>query len=202
HNLFTLIRQQDILMHHPYDSFNSVVDFIRAAANDPQVLAIKQTLYRIGSNSPVVDMLLEAVENGKQVAVLVELKARFDEENNIEWARALERAGVHVVYGLVGLKTHAKVALVVRKEEDGLRRYVHLGTGNYNATTARIYEDLCLFTCRPDIGADATDLFNLLTGYSRQNSYRKLLVAPIGLRKGITERIEREMRYVQEQPPE
>src|SRR6266536_142341 len=193
HNLFTLIRQQDILMHHPYDSFNSVVDFIRAAANDPEVLAIKQTLYRIGPHSPIVDMLLEAVENGKQVAVLVELKARFDEENNIEWARALEDAGVHVVYGLVGLKTHAKVALVVRREEDGLRRYVHLGTGNYNATTARIYEDLSLLTCRPEIGADASALFNLLTGYSRQSSYSKLLVAPLGIRKGIIERIEREI---------
>ena len=197
-NLFTTIREHDILMHHPYDSFNSVVDFIRAAAHDPQVLAIKQTLYRVGSNSPVVDMLLEAVENGKQVAVLVELKARFDEENNIEWARELEREGVHVVYGLVGLKTHAKAAMVVRKEEDGLRCYVHLGTGNYNATTARIYEDLCLFTCRPDIGADVTDLFNLLTGYSRQHSYRKLLVAPIGLRHCISERIQREIRAQQE----
>src|SRR5205085_8583751 len=149
-------------------------------------------------NSPIVDMLLEAVENGKQVAVLVELKARFDEENNIEWARALEHAGVHVVYGLVGLKTHAKAALVVRREEDGLRRYVHLGTGNYNATTARIYEDLCLFTCRPDIGADVTNLFNMLTGYSRQRSYRKLLVAPIGLRRSISESIEREIQLQKE----
>lgn len=197
-NLFEVIQRHDILMHHPYDSFNSVVEFIHAAAHDPQVLAIKQTLYRVGSNSPVVNMLLEAVEKGKQVAVLVELKARFDEENNIEWARALERAGVHVVYGLVGLKTHAKVAMVVRREADGLRRYIHLGTGNYNATTARIYEDLCLFTCRPDIGADVTDLFNLLTGYSRQHSYRKLLVAPIGLRASMVERIEREIRMQQE----
>src|SRR5260221_13370989 len=197
-NLFNLMHDHDILMHHPYDSFNSVVDFIRIAAHDPQVLAIKQTLYRIGSNSPVVDMLLEAVENGKQVAVLVELKARFDEENNIEWARALEQAGVHVVYGLVGLKTHAKVAMVVRREEDGLQRYVHLGTGNYNASTARIYEDFGLFTCRPEIGADATDLFNLLTGYSRLHSYRKLLVAPIGLRRGIVERIEREIQAQQD----
>jgi polyphosphate kinase len=197
-NLFTNIRQQDILMHHPYDSFNSVVDFIRAAAHDPKVLAIKQTLYRVGTDSPIVNMLKEAVENGKQVAVLVELKARFDEENNIEWARELESAGVHVVYGLVGLKTHAKAAMVVRKEEDGLRRYVHLGTGNYNVTTARIYEDLCLFTCRPDIGADVTDLFNLLTGYSRQHSYRKLLVAPTGLRRSIIERIEREIQVQQE----
>jgi polyphosphate kinase len=198
-DLFAAIRQHDLLMHHPYDTFDSVVEFIRAAAHDPQVLAIKQTLYRVGTNSPVVNTLLEAVENGKQVAVLVELKARFDEENNIEWAKALERAGVHVVYGLVelkgliGLKTHAKIALVVRREADGLQRYVHLGTGNYNATTARIYEDLCLLTCRPDIGADASALFNLLTGYSRQGTYSKLLVAPLGLRQGIVERIEREI---------
>jgi polyphosphate kinase len=202
HHLFAAIRNHDLLTHQPYDSFNSVVEFIRTAACDPQVLAIKQTLYRIGSNSPVVDMLLEAVENGKQVAVLVELKARFDEESNIKWAQKLEDAGVHVVYGVVGLKTHAKIALVVRKEADGLRRYVHLGTGNYNATTARIYEDLCLFTCLEDIGADASDLFNALTGYSHQSSYRKLLVAPVSLRKGIIERIEREMRHVQEQHTE
>lgn len=197
-HLFAAVRRHDWLIHLPYDSFNPVVEFIRAAAHDPQVLAIKQTLYRVGQNSPVVDKLLEAVENGKQVAVLVELKARFDEENNIEWARALERAGVHVVYGVIGLKTHAKVALVVRKEEDGLRRYVHLGTGNYNATTARVYEDLCLFTCHPDVGADASELFNALTGYSRQSSYRKMLVAPVSMRQGIIERIEREI-YVQEQ---
>ncbi len=199
HDLFASIRQHDLLMHHPYDTFDSVVEFIRAAAHDPHVLAIKQTLYRVGTNSPVVNTLLEAVENGKQVAVLVELKARFDEENNIEWAKALERAGVHVVYGLVelkglvGLKTHAKIALVVRKEPDGLQRYVHLGTGNYNATTARIYEDLCLLTCRSDIGADASALFNLLTGYSRQSTYSKLLVAPLGLRRSMVERIEREI---------
>ena len=198
-DLFAAIRQHDLLIYLPYDTFDSVVEFIRKAARDPDVLAIKQTLYRVGSNSPVVDALLEAVENGKQVAVLVELKARFDEENNIEWARALVKAGVHVVYGLVelygltNLKTHAKIALVVRKEADGLRRYVHLGTGNYNATTARIYEDLCLLTCRPEIGADASALFNLLTGYSRQSSYSKLLVAPLGIRKGIIERIEREI---------
>ncbi len=193
HDLFAAIAQHDLLMHHPYDSFDSVVEFIHAAAHDPQVLAIKQTLYRVGTHSPVVERLLEAVENGKQVAVLVELKARFDEENNIEWARELERAGVHVVYGLKGLKTHAKIALVVRKEPDGLCRYVHLGTGNYNATTARIYEDLCLLTCRPEIGADASALFNLLTGYSRQSEYHKLLVAPIGLRRAIVARIEREI---------
>ena len=205
YDLFGAIRQHDLLMHHPYDTFDSVVEFIRAAARDPYVLAIKQTLYRVGTKSPVVNALLEAVENGKQVAVLVELKARFDEENNIEWARALESAGVHVVYGLVelrgliGLKTHAKIALVVRKEPDGLQRYVHLGTGNYNATTARIYEDLCLMTCRPEIGADASSLFNLLTGYSRQSTYSKLLVAPLGLRRGMVERIEREIALHREQ---
>ena len=197
--LFTAIQKHDLLMHHPYDSFDSVVEFIHAAAHDPDVLAIKQTLYRVGTNSPVVARLLEAVENGKQVAVLVELKARFDEENNIEWARALEHAGVHVVYGLIGLKTHAKIALVVRREADGLRRYVHLGTGNYNATTARIYEDICLLTCRPDIGADASLLFNSLTGYSRHSEYERLIVAPQYLRQAILDRIEREIRVHQEQ---
>ncbi|HLZ56566.1 MAG TPA: polyphosphate kinase 1 [Ktedonosporobacter sp.] len=200
-NLFDAIQKHDIILHHPYDSFNSVVDFIRIAAHDPQVLAIKQTLYRVGSNSPVVNSLLEAVENGKQVAVLVELKARFDEENNIVWARELERAGVHVVYGvygMVGLKTHAKVAMVVRKEAHGLSRYVHLSTGNYNATTAKIYEDLGFFTCQPEIGADVTALFNVLTGYSRNPGYRKLMVAPLGLRRGIIERIEREIALHQQ----
>ena len=192
-DLFSAIQKHDILLHHPYDSFNSVVDFIRTAANDPQVLAIKQTLYRTGSNSPVVHALLEAVENGKQVAVLVELKARFDEENNIVWARELERAGVHVVYGQISLKTHAKVALAVRKEDDGLNLYVHLGTGNYNASTAKIYEDLGMFTCQEEFGEDATALFNSLTGYSRQNDYSKLMVAPVRLRQGIIERIEREI---------
>lgn len=198
-DLFAAIRERDLLLHHPYDSFNSVVDFIRFAAHDPNVLAIKQTLYRVGTNAPVVNMLLEAVENGKQVAVLVELKARFDEENNIEWARALEHAGVHVVYGLIRLKTHAKVALVVRKEADGLlRRYVHLGTGNYNASTARVYEDLCLLTCDREIGEDVSDLFNTLTGYSRLSTYRKLLVAPVSLRRSIIERIEREIEVHKE----
>ena len=196
-DIFQTIRQHDQLLHHPYESFDAVVDFLSAAAHDPSVLAIKQTLYRVGTNSPIVGLLQEAVENGKQVAVLVELKARFDEENNIEWARALERSGVHVVYGLIGLKTHAKLALVVRREADGLRRYVHLGTGNYNAGTARIYEDLGLLTSRPDICADASALFNLLTGYSRQSTYRKLLVAPLGLRAGIIERIEREIAIQQ-----
>ncbi|HEX3642592.1 MAG TPA: polyphosphate kinase 1, partial [Ktedonobacteraceae bacterium] len=198
-DIFEAIQQRDILLHHPYDSFASVVNFIQAAARDPDVLVIKQTLYRVGTNAPVVNALLEAVENGKQVAVLVELKARFDEENNIGWARELEKAGVHVVfghliYGLVGLKTHAKITLVVRREPNGLRRYVHLGTGNYNATTARIYEDLGLLTCKYDIGMDVTALFNSLTGYSRQNAYHQLLVAPISLRYGIIERIDREIR--------
>lgn len=196
-DIFQVVRQHDLLLHQPYESFDVVVDFLRAAARDPQVLAIKQTLYRVGTNSPIVELLQEAVENGKQVAVLVELKARFDEENNIEWARALERAGVHVVYGLKGLKTHAKVALVVRREVDGLRRYVHYATGNYNTGTARVYEDLGLLTCRPELCADTSALFNLLTGYSRQSSYRKLLVAPLGLRAGMIERIEREIAVQQ-----
>jgi len=190
--IFNAIRQQDILLHHPFDSFQPLVELIEAAAEDPEVLAIKQTLYRVGSNSPIVKALMHARDQDKQVTVLVELKARFDEENNITWARALERAGVHVVYGLVGLKTHAKIALVVRRELDGLRRYVHLGTGNYNAGTARIYTDLGLLTCRPDIGADVSDLFNFLTGYSRQDRYRKLLVAPVNLRDRLTWLIERE----------
>ncbi len=192
-DIFSVIQRHDLLLQHPYDSFNSVVEFIRAAAQDPQVLAIKQTLYRVGSNSPMVKALLEAVENGKQVAVLVELKARFDEENNITWARELERAGVHVVYGLLGLKTHCKVAMVVRREAEGLRRYVHIGTGNYNASTARVYEDLCLLTCRSALGADVSELFNSLTGYSRQMEYRRLLVAPVSLRTGLMQRIEREI---------
>jgi polyphosphate kinase len=197
-NMFDAIQKHDILLHHPYDGFSSVVDFIHRAAEDPQVLAIKQTLYRVGSNAPIVNALLQAVENNKQVAVLVELKARFDEENNIVWARELEKAGVHVVYGLIGLKTHGKVALVVRKENHGLRRYLHLGTGNYNASTAKIYEDLGLLTCQPDLGVDVTALFNTLTGYSRQSDYHKLLVAPLGLRNGVIDRIEREIRLHQE----
>jgi len=192
-DIFSAIQKHDILLHHPYDSFVSVVDFIRIAANDPQVLAIKQTLYRTGSHSPVVGALLEAVENDKQVAVMVELKARFDEENNIEWARELEKAGVHVVYGRISLKTHAKVAMVVRKEDDGLSLYLHLGTGNYNASTAKIYEDLGMLTCHRVFGEDATTLFNSLTGYSRKASYSKLLVAPFYLRQGIIERIKREI---------
>jgi polyphosphate kinase len=195
--IFAAIRQQDILLHHPFDSFQPLVELIEAAAEDKDVLAIKQTLYRVGANSPIVKALMHARDQDKQVTVLVELKARFDEENNIIWARQLERAGVHVVYGLVGLKTHAKIALVVRREQDGMRRYVHLGTGNYNATTARIYTDLGLLTCRDDIGADASDLFNFLTGYSRQRRYRKLLVAPVNLRERLTELIRREMDHAQ-----
>ncbi|MBI3425324.1 MAG: polyphosphate kinase 1 [Acidobacteria bacterium] len=195
--IFDAIRHQDILMHTPYDSFAPVLEFLRAAARDPNVLAIKQTLYRVGKDSPVVEALIEAAENGKQVAVLVELKARFDEENNVRWARRLEQAGVHVVYGLVGLKTHAKVALVVRQEKDVIRRYVHLGTGNYNPATARIYTDLGLLTANKDFGADVTDLFNFLTGYSRQVRYRKLLVAPVNLRQSLNELIRREVEHHQ-----
>ncbi len=196
--IFEAIRSRDILLHHPFDSFTPVVDFIRSAAHDKNVLAIKQTLYRVGSHSPIVEALLEAAEAGKQVAVLVELKARFDEENNIEWARALEQAGVHVTYGLIGLKTHCKVALVVRKEGEGIRRYVHLGTGNYNPSTARGYTDLGLLTCHPDFGADVSELFNYLTGYSKQTRYRKLLVAPITLRAGVLALIEREIKQHRE----
>ena len=193
-NMFAAIRKRkNILLYHPYDSFTPVVDFLLEAARDPQVLAIKQTLYRVGPNSPVVAALLEARENGKQVAVLVELKARFDEENNIVWAKALEHAGVHVIYGLVGLKTHAKVCMVVRREMDGLVRYVHMGTGNYNAVTTRTYTDLGLFTIDEDLGTDGADLFNALTGYSRKQEYRKLLVAPDKMRHGIIKRIDREI---------
>jgi polyphosphate kinase len=197
-DIFEAIRSGNILLHHPYDSFNPVVDFLNAAARDPQVLAIKQTLYRVGSNAPVVEALLEAAERGKQVAVLVELKARFDEESNIGWARALEEVGVHVVYGLVGLKTHCKVTMVVRQEGEGIRRYLHLATGNYNALTSRIYEDLGFFTCDEDMGADATDLFNYLTGYSTKQEYRKLLVAPVSLRKKLQKMIQREIEHARQ----
>jgi polyphosphate kinase len=192
-DLFDLIRQQDQLLHHPYESFQPVVEFLRRAARDPDVLAIKMTLYRLGRNSPIVEALLEAVENGKQVAVVVELKARFDEESNIEWARAMESEGVHVVYGLLGLKVHSKVILVVRREGDSIRRYCHLATGNYNPATARLYTDFGLFTCDEEIGADASDLFNYLTGYSRKKTFRKLLVAPLNLRQRIEEMIQREI---------
>jgi polyphosphate kinase len=196
--IFDAIKNENILIHHPYDSFNPVVDFINAAARDPQVLAIKQTLYRVGSNAPVVEALLKAAESGKEVAVLVELKARFDEESNISWARALEEVGVHVVYGLVGLKTHCKVTMVVRQEGEGIRRYLHLATGNYNANTSRIYEDIGIFTCDENMGADATDLFNYLTGYSTKQEYRKLLVAPVSLRKKLEKMILREIEHAQQ----
>jgi len=198
-SVFATLREGDVLVHHPYESFaTSVQRFIEQAANDPNVLAIKQTLYRTSGDSPIVDALIDAAEAGKQVVVIVEIKARFDEQANIKWARALERAGCHVVYGLVGLKTHCKTALVVRQEGGTIRRYAHVGTGNYNPKTARLYEDLGLFTADESICADLTDLFNVLTGYSRQTDYRSLLVAPQGVRLGIVERIQREVRHAQE----
>ena len=181
-DIFTNIRKGDILLHHPYMSFEPVVDFVRQAAKDPQVLAIKQTLYRVSGNSPIIAALAQAAENGKQVSVLVELKARFDEENNIVWAKMLEKAGCHVIYGLLGLKTHSKITLVVRREETGIRRYVHLGTGNYNDSTAKQYTDCGLLTCDAKIGEDATAVFNMLSGYSEPNSWNKLVVAPIWMR--------------------
>ncbi|HUJ25250.1 MAG TPA: polyphosphate kinase 1 [Myxococcales bacterium] len=193
-DLLSVLRERDVLLHHPYESFEPVVSFIEGAADDPAVLAIKMTLYRAGRDNPIVRALQRAAEDGKQVTALVELKARMDEEANIAWARELERAGVHVVYGLIGYKTHCKVALVVRRENDGLRRYVHLGTGNYNATTARSYSDLSLFTARPEMAADATALFNLLTGYSRPTSWHKLLVAPLGLRAALLDLINDEAK--------
>jgi polyphosphate kinase len=191
--LYAGIRRADVLLFHPYESFMPVVDFLVQAARDPDVLAIKITLYRVGKDSPIVDALLEARENRKAVAALIELKARFDEENNITWARALERAGVHVVYGLPGLKVHAKICMVIRREKDGIRTYVHMSTGNYNAITSRIYTDFGFFTADPLIGSDAADLFNSLTGCARISSYRKLLVAPAGIRSGLLARIEREI---------
>jgi polyphosphate kinase len=193
-SIFSTLRDGDVLVHHPYDSFSTTVQrFIEQAAADPNVLAIKQTLYRTSGDSPIANALIDAAEAGKQVVALVEIKARFDEQANIKWARALEQAGVHVVYGLIGLKTHCKTCLVVRREGSTIRRYCHIGTGNYNPKTARLYEDVGLLTADPDIGADLTDLFNSLTGYSRKESYRNLLVAPYGVRRGIVERIEREI---------
>jgi polyphosphate kinase len=194
-DIFAAIRRQDILLQHPFDSFQPVVSFLQKAAKDPAVLAIKITLYRVGRNAPVVEALLEAVENDKQVAVLVELKARFDEESNIEWARKLEREGVHVVYGLQNLKVHSKVALVVRQEGKAIRRYAHLSTGNYNSVTSQLYTDFGMFTCDEEIGADCTDLFNYLTGYSAKAEYRKLLVAPIDLREHLERMIQREIGH-------
>lgn len=194
-DLFTAIRQQDILLHHPFDSFQPVIEFLKSAARDPSVLAIKMCLYRVGRNSPIVDALLEAVEENKQVAVLVELKARFDEESNIEWARALERAGAHVVYGLIGLKIHCKVALVIRREQDRIARYVHISTGNYNALTAHLYTDMGIFTADEEVAADSSDLLNYLTGYSHKADYRRLLVAPVNLRQRFQELVEREIEH-------
>jgi polyphosphate kinase len=197
-NIFNLIVQKDILLHHPYHSFNPVIEFIKTASKDPDVLTIKQTLYRVGNNSPIVESLIEAAELGKQVAVLVELKARFDEENNIYWARELEKVGVHVVYGLLGLKTHAKMTLVVRKEPEGVKRYVHLGTGNYNTVTSKIYTDLGLFTDDEDICSDVSDIFNFLTGYSGQKDFKKLFVAPINMKSQFLNLIYREIHNVKE----
>ncbi|QFJ55522.1 RNA degradosome polyphosphate kinase [Pseudobutyrivibrio xylanivorans] len=196
--IFEEIKKGDILLHHPYQTFDPVVDFIAQAAFDPQVLAIKQTLYRVSGNSPIIASLAHAAENGKQVTVLVELKARFDEENNIIWAKKLEKAGCHVIYGLVGLKTHCKIALVVRREEDGIRRYVHLGTGNYNDSTAKLYTDCGMLTCRESYGEDATAVFNMLSGYSEPASWNKLVVAPLWLRDTFVSLIDREIHNAQD----
>jgi len=196
-DIFSLIRQGDLLLHHPYEGFETVVDFVEQAGKDPDVLAIKQTLYRTGRNSPIVAALSHAAERDKQVTALVELKARFDEEANIEWARQLERVGAHVVYGLVGLKTHCKVTLVVRNDPDRIRRYMHLGTGNYNPATAKMYTDLGLMTCDDRIGEEVALLFNMMTGYSLPPKWQKLAVAPHGLREWIIERIEREIAHRQ-----
>ena len=200
-DIFEEIRGGDILLHHPYETFDPVVDFIRQAASDPDVLAIKQTLYRVSGNSPIIASLAQAAENGKQVSVLVELKARFDEENNIVWAKKLEQAGCHVIYGLVGLKTHSKIALVVRREEDGIRRYVHLGTGNYNDSTAKLYTDCGIFTCNEAIGEDATAVFNMLSGYSEPLSWNELVLAPIWLRTRFMRLIARETKHAREGKP-
>jgi polyphosphate kinase len=196
-DIFTVLRGQDVLVHHPYESFGPVVDFIEHAADDPQVLAIKQTLYRTSGPSPIIAALGRAAQNGKQVTALVELRARYEEEANIAWARSLERSGVHVVYGVLGLKTHCKASLVVRREPDGIRRYVHLATGNYNPTTARIYTDFGMFTARPEYGEDVSELFNLLTGYSRGYAWKRLVVAPGGMRERVVELIDRERRHAE-----
>ena len=194
-DIFEAIRKQDILLHHPYMTFDPVVNFVKQAAKDPDVLAIKQTLYRVSGNSPIIAALAQAAENGKQVSVLVELKARFDEENNIVWAKMLEKAGCHVIYGLLGLKTHSKITLVVRREADGIRRYVHLGTGNYNDSTAKLYTDCGLLTCAEPIGEDATAVFNMLSGYSEPKNWNKLSLAPLWLRDRFTELIQRETEH-------
>ena len=194
-DIFEAIRKQDILLHHPYMTFDPVVNFVKQAAKDSDVLAIKQTLYRVSGNSPIIAALAQAAENGKQVSVLVELKARFDEENNIVWAKMLEKAGCHVIYGLLGLKTHSKITLVVRREADGIRRYVHLGTGNYNDSTAKLYTDCGLLTCAEPIGEDATAVFNMLSGYSEPKNWNKLSLAPLWLRDRFTELIQRETEH-------
>ena len=191
-DIFQVIREGDVFLHHPYMSFDPVVNFVRQAAKDPDVLAIKQTLYRVSGNSPIIAALAQAAENGKQVSVLVELKARFDEENNIVWAKKLEKAGCHVIYGLVGLKTHSKITLIVRREETGIRRYVHLATGNYNDSTAKLYTDCGIFTCDERFGEDATAVFNMLSGYSEPKSWNKLIVAPIWMKDRFLSLIERE----------
>ena len=200
-NMFNQIRKGDVLLHHPYESFDPIVAFIKQAAEDENVLAIKQTLYRVSGHSPIIAALAQAAENGKQVTVLVELKARFDEENNINWARKLEKAGCHVIYGLVGLKTHCKIALVVRREADGIRRYVHLGTGNYNDSTAKLYTDTGMFTCRNAVGEDATAVFNMLSGYSEPANWNQLIVAPIWMKKRFLEMIARETQNAKEGKP-
>lgn len=197
-NIFDQIRMKDRLVHHPYESFDPVVEFVREAARDPKVLAIKQTLYRVSSSSPIIQYLAEAAQNGKQVMVLVELKARFDEENNINWAKMLEKAGCHVIYGLVGLKTHSKITLVVRNDDDGIRRYLHLGTGNYNDITAAIYTDLGLFTCSETFGVDASEFFNMLSGYSEPPEWRRLIPAPLWLREFLEKKIRREILNARE----
>jgi polyphosphate kinase len=199
--VFELVRHRDYMLHHPFDSFVSVETFLKAAVRDPHVVTIKLTLYRIGHDSPLIDLLEEAAEAGKQVAVLVELKARFDERNNITWATRLEAAGVHVVYGLVNLKTHCKLCLVIRKEPDGIRRYAHIGTGNYNASTSRVYTDVALVTARPSIVDDVTNVFNHLTGYSGMTDYQELLVAPVSLRRRLYELIARERAHAAEGRP-
>ena len=200
-DIFAAVRKKDIFLHHPYETFDPVVNFVRQAARDPQVLAIKQTLYRVSGHSPIVAALAQAAENGKQVSVLVELKARFDEENNIIWAKMLEKAGCHVIYGLVGLKTHSKITLVVRREEDGIRRYVHLGTGNYNDSTAKLYTDCGIMTCQEAIGEDATAVFNMLSGYSEPRRWNRLSLAPIWLRDKFLSLIRREADHAREGQP-
>ena len=200
-DMFNVIKEKDVLMHHPYQSFDPVVNFVKFAAKDSNVLAIKQTLYRVSSNSPIIKALIEAAENGKQVTVLVELKARFDEENNINWAKKLEKAGCHVIYGLVGLKTHCKLCLVVRREEEGIVRYCHLGTGNYNDKTAKLYTDMGLFTCKETIGSDVSAIFNCLSGYSKYPNWNKISAAPTDLREMFVKNIEREEKNALEGKP-